>query len=229
MNERKLRIDSFNSFIQFISTQMRHISVLTAIIFHFICICAYAQSENHITESENDVKTTTLQELVVTSDYAWVDGEKFVFVPRKNEKNLATDAISLIENMHIPVLYVDKGNIKSRTGGSVSIFINGVPADDMDMSTFWPKNALRVEFMESSPDPKFEGKHNILNFIMKDYALGGLTKLRGRQVIPNEGSYEASSKFVYKKMTYNAMFIRWLQPRPPFGQLWHRDFQGHMV
>ncbi|WP_289199310.1 outer membrane beta-barrel protein [Bacteroides acidifaciens] len=206
MNERKLRIDSFNSFIQFISTQMRHISVLTAIIFHFICICAYAQSENHITESENDVKTTTLQELVVTSDYAWVDGEKFVFVPRKNEKNLATDAISLIENMHIPVLYVDKGNIKSRTGGSVSIFINGVPADDMDMSTFWPKNALRVEFMESSPDPKFEGKHNILNFIMKDYALGGLTKLRGRQVIPNEGSYEASSKFVYKKMTYNAMF-----------------------
>lgn len=86
MNERKLRIDSFNSFIQFISTQMRHISVLTAIIFHFICICAYAQSENHITESENDVKTTTLQELVVTSDYAWVDGEKFVFVPRKNEK-----------------------------------------------------------------------------------------------------------------------------------------------
>lgn len=113
MNERKLRIDSFNSFIQFISTQMRHISVLTAIIFHFICICAYAQSENHITESENDVKTTTLQELVVTSDYAWVDGEKFVFVPRKNEKNLATDAISLIENMHIPVLYVDKGNIKA--------------------------------------------------------------------------------------------------------------------
>ena len=167
---------------------MRHISVLTAIIFHFICICAYAQSENHITESENDVKTTTLQELVVTSDYAWVDGEKFVFVPRKNEKNLATDAISLIENMHIPVLYVDKGNIKSRTGGSVSIFINGVPADDMDMSTFWPKNALRVEFMESSPDPKFEGKHNILNFIMKDYALGGLTKLRGRQVCSTPSS-----------------------------------------
>ncbi len=56
--------------------------------------------ENHITESENDVKTTTLQELVVTSDYVRVDGEKFVFVPRKNEKNLATDAISLIENMH---------------------------------------------------------------------------------------------------------------------------------
>ena len=90
----------------------------------------------------------------------------------------------------------------------------------------WPKNALRGwNLWKVLPTPKFEGKHNILNFIMKDYALGGLTKLRGRQVIPNEGSYEASSKFVYKKNDLQRDVQRWLQPRPPFGQLWHRDFQ----
>ncbi len=186
-----------------------------AIIYIFLSaffVCAYAQLENedisnsNKPDSVNAERTTTLAELVVTSDYAWVEGNKLIFVPRKNEKNLATDAISLIENMHIPVLYVEQGGIKSRAGGNVSIFINGIPADDMDLSTFWPKNAMRVEFMETSSDPRFAGKQNILNFIMKEYVAGGVTKLRGKQQFPNDGSYEASTKFVYKKMTYNAMF-----------------------
>ena len=61
---------------------------------------------------------TTLKELVVTGENAWFEGNKAVFVPRKNEKNLAIDAVSLIDNMGTPLLYVKENQIMSRTGGA---------------------------------------------------------------------------------------------------------------
>lgn len=107
--------------------------------------------------------------------------------------------------MDTGIIYVDgQGNLKSRLGGSnVSIFINGVPADETDLATFWPQNAVRVEYMYSSSDPKFRGATNIVNFIMKEYEAGGLTKLQARQKFPNSGIYSASSKLEYKRMSYN--------------------------
>ncbi len=65
----------------------------------------------------------------------------------------------------------------SRTGGAVTIFINGNPADDTDLRTFWPQNAIRVEYIQNPDDPKFRGATNVVNFIMKEYTFGGLTKL----------------------------------------------------
>ena len=51
--------------------------------------------EKNTTAADNDNKTTTLKELVVTGENARFEGNKAVFVPRKNEKNLAIDAVSL--------------------------------------------------------------------------------------------------------------------------------------
>ncbi len=133
--------------------------------------------EKNTTAADNDNKTTTLKELVVTGENAWFEGNKAVFVPRKNEKNLAIDAVSLIDNMGTPLLYVKENQIMSRTGGAVTIFINGNPADDTDLRTFWPQNAIRVEYIQNPDDPKFRGATNVVNFIMKEYTFGGLTKL----------------------------------------------------
>lgn len=156
-------------------------------------------------QSETDPKTTELDEVVVRGKNAWIEGNKYVFVPDKRDKNLARDPASLIENMDMGIVYVDQGQIKTRYGADVSIFINGVPADGIDLSTFWPKNALRVEFMQNSDDPRFQGKKNILNFVMKEYLAGGLTKLEADQTIPNSGDYSAASKLVYKRMTFNIL------------------------
>lgn len=160
--------------------------------------------EKNTTAADNDNKTTTLKELVVTGENAWFEGNKAVFVPRKNEKNLAIDAVSLIDNMGTPLLYVKENKIMSRTGGAVTIFINGNPADDTDLRTFWPQNAIRVEYIQNPDDPKFRGATNVVNFIMKEYTFGGLTKLDAWQTFPNNGNYNLSSKFAYKKMTFNA-------------------------
>lgn len=157
-----------------------------------------------ISSTENNPKVRELQELIVEGKNAWIEGNKVVFIPRKSEKNLAVDASSLIENMNTGVLVVKNGQILARGGNPVAIYINGRPAMGIDLSTFWPQNAVRVEYIEDSTDPRFAGSNYAVNFIMKEYAFGGLTKINGRQNFPNNGTYSAASKFVYKDLTYSA-------------------------
>lgn len=88
----------------------------------------------------------------------------------------------------------------------MDIYINGVKADGLDLSTFWPKNALRVEYIESPDDPRYAGSSRVVNFVMKEYVTGGLTKISADQTFPNNGNYSIASKLVYGKMTYNAIF-----------------------
>lgn len=171
-----------------------------------IAIPAYAQDNSEQQGSTDNDKTTQLEELVVKAKKGWFENGKAVFIPEKREKNLAKDASSLIDRMNTGILHVEDGNIKTFNNEDVAIYINGVKADGMDLSTFWPKNALRVEFIPADSNSEFSDSRNILNFIMRDYTVGGLTRLEADQTFPNEGSYSASSKFVYGRMTYNAVF-----------------------
>lgn len=148
---------------------------------------------------------TELKEVVVVGKNAWFEGEMVVFRPTKQAKNLATDATSLVERMHTGILRTDQGTIQTMNGRNVNIFINGVPADEMDLATFWPKNAVRIEYMETSDDPRYMGATCILNFVMKEYTAGGLTKIDADQTFPGKGDYTLSSKLVQGAMTYNAM------------------------
>lgn len=145
-----------------------------------------------------------LSEVEVKANSAWIDGDKAVFVPTKQAKNLAKNMTSLIDKMETSLLHVVDGQIKTSSGQDVHLYINGVAVDRIDNATFWAKNVLRVEFIPVPSDPKFIGQQNVLNFIMKEYDVGGLTRLSGDQTIPNNGDYSASSKLVWKKLTFNA-------------------------
>lgn len=156
-------------------------------------------------ETTDSVKVKTLEELVVKSERAWIEGDKAVFIPSKSEKNLAYDPITLLQNMNIPTLVSDGNGLRSINGSPVSIFINGEPAEDVDINTFWPKQAKRVEYMENPSDPRFRGARVVVNFIMPKYVVGGVTRLIGIQTIPNFGKYNLSSKLEYKKWTFGAL------------------------
>lgn len=175
--------------------------IIISVMVFFGVLSLRAQTNGN----DGDVKATDLNEVIVRGENVWVDGNKTVFIPNKRAKNLAKDMVSLVERMHMGIILVEDGEIRTGNGQTVNIFINGVPADGLDISTFWPKNAMRVEYMETSDDPRFLGKGNILNFVMKDYVAGGLTKIDGSQEFPNNGEYSAASKLVWGKMTYNAM------------------------
>lgn len=153
-----------------------------------------------------DTVATELKEVVVKSERAWVEGDKIVFIPNKREKNLSNSPATLLKKMNLPTLYVENDEIKSRTGKTVDIFINGVRAEATDIATFWPKQAKRVEYMENPKDPRFQGSAAVVNFIMTEYEVGGVTRIDADQYMPNEGSYEVASKLVVRKMTYGLLF-----------------------
>ena len=147
-----------------------------------------------------------LQEVVVVGERAWFEGEKAVFIPSKKEKNLANDPASLLKSMHVPTVVIEGSSIKNLRGGEVTVFINGVRADGIDLSTFWPKHALRVEYFEKPTDPKWEGAESVVNFVMQEYAIGGITRIGAHPIIPGGSNFFLSNKLVYKRMTYGVMF-----------------------
>ncbi|MCM1005792.1 MAG: outer membrane beta-barrel protein [Prevotella sp.] len=185
-----------------------------------------------------------LEEFVVVGERSWIEGNKAVFLPTKQEKNLATDPASLIQRMKIPMLFVDQGVIKNMRGDAVPVYINGEPADNIDLSTFWAKQTNRVEYIDHPADPHYRGASAVVNIIMPEYEIGGVTKISANQEIPGGGNYDLASKLVYKKMTYG-LLLRGAYERnhsnttvgsESFNNIWYngefydkitRDFSGH--
>lgn len=162
---------------------------------------AFAAVEN----TDSVAVSHELEEVVVTGDRAWIEGNKAVFVPTRHEKNLATSPATLVERMNIPTVIVNNGVITTLRGKGVPIYINGVEATDIDLETFWPKQTYRVEYIDHPTDPVYKGAEAVLNFVMTEYEVGGVTKANAMQTFPNEGRYNLSSKLVYKKMTYGVL------------------------
>lgn len=143
-----------------------------------------------------------LKEVVVEGKRAWVDGDKLIFLPSKRDKRLSNDIPSFLERMSIPTIRIDRGSIKSLRGQDVSIYINGVKAQEMDYATFWPKQTTRVEYLENPSDPRFNGEKSVINIVTKtpEYAVVG--KVNAFQQIENTGRYSAATKTEKGKMTF---------------------------
>ncbi len=175
--------------------------LLSVLLVIFVCsnsVVVFAQ--------DNDTVPTYLQELVVESKNSWVEKDRVVFVPTKKEKNLANSVETLITSMNIPLIKINDDKMMDLRGEDVTVFINGAEATQVELSNFWPKDALRVEYLANPSDPKYKGCRAVINIITPVYAAGGVTKVETTQLVwPYFAFYNVSSKLVYKKMTYGAM------------------------
>ena len=170
-----------------------------------IILCAAACALGvYSQEPEDSTKVTELKELTVMGERAWIGEDGRVnIIPSKQEKRISNSAGSLIKALHIPMLKSDGDNsISTIDGRQVSIFINGEPATDTDLATFWPMDVRRVEYIIEPADPKFLGAGRVVNFIVEKYLAGGVTKIRGYYTSPRFIDGNLASKLVYKKMTY---------------------------
>lgn len=151
------------------------------------------------------VDSQILRELVVQGRRARIEGEKIVVLPSRKERKLSNSPASLVRVLNLPFLHVDGDVITARGNRPVSVYINGQPASAVDMSVFWPMNVNAVEYIENPTDPTYGGDAVVLNFVMREYEIGGTSKLAAIQSLPNSGSYEASAKMQYKSMSYGAL------------------------
>lgn len=164
------------------------------------------ETKESATNEDESFDVHELQELVVKSRRAVVEGNKIIVVPTKSEKKLSNSPASLIDQMQFPGLKVKDGAISSIDGKEVVVFINGVRADGIDYQTFWPKRTVKVEYLVNSLDPTFEGAERVVNFIVDEPKTGGVTRLEAYQAFPSNGIYSATSKLVTGNMTYGFNF-----------------------
>lgn len=152
-------------------------------------------------------KINPIKEAVVTANRGWMEDGKAIFLPTKKEKRLSNSPSSLLKSMHLPVVTEVNGSVIGVSGNEVTYFINGVKADKMDISAFYPKDVRRVEYIENPSDPTFEGCRTVVNFVMEEYEVGGVTKADLFQRLPNYGNFTATSKLVHKNVSFGAMLM----------------------
>lgn len=164
-------------------------------------ICCIAQV------STDSLKTTTLKELVVESDSEFTNATVTTYIVGKNQKKHAADGIQLLQMMNISQALVDPINrsVTSTSGEPVALFINGLPAEQEDIDNLFCKDAIKVEYIVNSPDPRYLGHKNVVNYVMQKYEYGGYTRLKADVAGFREYEYGGSiySKFNYKRMTYD--------------------------
>ncbi|MBD5184961.1 MAG: hypothetical protein HDS97_08750 [Bacteroidales bacterium] len=155
--------------------------------------------------ADDSIPATELQEIVVKSEREWYDNGIYNAIPSKKEKQLASSVGSLIDIMKIPMLKGEGDKISTIADEPVTVFINGQPANPTDLSTFWPKHVKKVEYMINPTGGQYTGIGHVLNFVVADYEVGGVSRIYGRQSWPLNGLYRLTSKLNYKKMSYGLL------------------------
>lgn len=177
------------------NSDRRILLIVATILFCFV----------HTNAQDSTTVSHELKELVVKDKRAWIENDKIVFIPTKREKNLSNSPETLLEVMHLPMLLASKGTVKTLGGENVVFFINGIPASQSDLSTFWPKRVKQIEYMPNSSNPRFGGIKHVINFISEIYEVGSITNIEATQYIPNDGDYEIASRLEYKRMSFGLL------------------------
>lgn len=161
----------------------------------------------NVAVADDSIPSRKLDEVTVVAERGWIENGVINIIPTKKEKRLSNSPASLIDAMNLTFVKEKDDKIVSLTGEDVRIFINGEPADNIDIKAFWPKNVRRVQYMENPADPNYQGARIAINFVMDKYEYGGVSRAELFQRFPSGGHINASSKLVYKKMTYGAMLF----------------------
>lgn len=182
--------------------------IVISLALHSMPVQALGSSDESPSTESADSVGTQLDELVVQGRTQRVIKNGVEYIPGKNMKKTALNAINLLYNMQIPKLVVSPidNTVTSPTGQGVTMYIDYVRASESDLSGLRPEDVLRVEVLDYPDDPRFEGNLRVVNFIMKHYDWGGYTKLTafGRVLNGEYVSGKVYNKFVSGRWTIDA-------------------------
>lgn len=150
----------------------------------------------------------TLQTVTIEAAMQSTDAGKSTFIPTKRQRNAAQNATDLLSRLNIPQLEIPYGStsVKTVSGQDVAVFIDYIPATSDELAMMRVDDVLRVEYLQSPSDPRFGGKTNVVNFVMRHYEYGGYVRTQlSENFIANSGQAQINGRFNYRRMTYDIM------------------------
>lgn len=156
-------------------------------------------------DSDSSQVAHELKELIVKSNRVKFIDNTIVFSPNKDEKKLSNSPQSLLEAMHLPMIKINGNEVSSLSGQAVSLFINGVEISDTDLATFYPSDVISIEYIPNPTDPIYGDSKIAINFVVKRFEVGGISRADAFQRFPNNGIYQIASRLEHKEMTYAIM------------------------
>lgn len=148
-----------------------------------------------------------LSEVVVHAD-RFVRGKNGITVlPGAEQVKHSSSGYELIRNLMIPGVSVDlRTNTVSALGGAVTMFIDGLPADERELKQLRPTDIKSVQYMDA-PTGKYAGNNVVINLIMRKRNHGGHVAADAMQRIGYcNGDYNVASK-LYKDNTQYTLFV----------------------
>ena len=162
--------------------------------------------QNSLTEKP-DSTATDLKEVIVEGINEKMEGTTITYYPAANVKKLASDAIDLLERMAMSTITIDPRTkaLSTTSGQAVSLFIDYIPASQMDINGLRGQDVKKVEVIDFPSDPRFRGNSHVINIILKRKEYGGYTKIRDSQnfISTSDNSGAVFSRLNRGRMTYD--------------------------
>ena len=180
-------------------------------IFTASCIGFNTYTKNiTVDNNDTDMDNITLHASDNMIDEVEIKGRSFIrkeghalIIPDKKQVRHAYSAYDLLANMMIPGIDIDRqnGEVKNFTG-TVSMYINGIKADTREVMALRPKDIEKVEYHDA-PTGIYSNENAVINFIVRQYDMGGYISLDGKQTIGYlNGDYNAAAKIVKGSTNY---------------------------
>ena len=155
------------------------------------------------------LKETTehIGEVVVEGSLHINKQDKEVYIPNHRQRNTANSGISLLENLMIPQLDVNRmtGEVKSLERKPITFAIDEREVGKSEIDQLRPKDVLRVEYIDM-PSGKFADKEIVINFVLRHYDYGGFVEARHHsRYIYSTGNNSIQASFDHKKMNYSLL------------------------
>lgn len=151
--------------------------------------------------------TEHIGEVVVEGSLHLNKQDKEVYIPNHRQRNAANSGISLLENLMIPQLDVNRmtGEVKSLERKPITFAIDEREVGKSEIDQLRPKDVLRVEYIDM-PSGKFADKEIVINFVLRHYDYGGFVEARHHsRYIYSTGNNSIQASLDHKKMNYSLL------------------------
>lgn len=172
----------------------------------FVNIQSRAEGQHDISVENADTIGKYLQEVKVEGRRQRIIENGVSYIPDRNSKKFAIDAVDLLTNMQIPQLTVSADKkVRTVANQEVRIFIDYSEATKEDLSGIRIEDVARVEVLDYPADVRFHQAEHVVNFIMRRFEWGGYTKLTGSGRLLNDDYVRGVlySKFSFRNWTFD--------------------------